>query len=118
MLTLLASGATAQETKPTSEASDVSALAERTQKSVVVIKQYGRNGKQDGMGAGFAVSADGLIATCLHVIGEARPVVVELADGRRFEATEVMRRIENSTLRLCVSRRPISPPCVWAIQKR
>jgi S1-C subfamily serine protease len=34
---------------------------------------YGRDGKQDGVGAGFIVSGDGLIATCFHVIDEARP---------------------------------------------
>ena len=41
------------------------------------------------MGAGFVVDKDGLIATNLHVIGEARPIVVTLADGRRLDATEV-----------------------------
>ena len=37
----------------------------------------GRNGKRDGLGTGFVVG-DGLIATNLHVIGEARPISVVL----------------------------------------
>lgn len=68
---------------------DVVTLTERARKSVVVVRHYGRDGKQDGVGTGFVVSKDGLIATCLHVIGEARPVSVELPDGRRFDAIEI-----------------------------
>ena len=49
----------------------------------------GRDGKQQGLGTGFVISADGLIATNLHVIGEARPITVQLADGSRHEATAV-----------------------------
>lgn len=102
LLVLFTGAADAAERKPAHEISDVIALAERAQKSVVVVTQYGRNGKQDGMGAGFVVSADGLIATCLHVIGEARPVTVELADGRRFDVTEV--HASDRTLDLAVVR--------------
>jgi regulator of sirC expression with transglutaminase-like and TPR domain len=35
------------------------------------------------------VSADGLIATNLHVIGEARPIDVQFADGRKFPVTAI-----------------------------
>ena len=41
------------------------------------------------MGTGFVVSSDGLIATNLHVIGEARPVTVCFRDGRTLPVTEV-----------------------------
>src|SRR5262249_9251697 len=44
---------------------------------------------QQGLGTGFIVGADGLIATNLHVIGEARPVSVRLADGKKYEVTAV-----------------------------
>ncbi|MGQ0637539.1 MAG: transglutaminase family protein [Planctomycetaceae bacterium] len=64
-------------------------LTEAARRAVVVISVSGRDGKQQGLGSGFVVSADGLIATNLHVIGEARPISVQLADGRRFQATVV-----------------------------
>src|SRR6185503_6667541 len=34
-------------------------------------------------------SPDGLIATNLHVLGEGRPVSVQLADGKQFDITAV-----------------------------
>ena len=67
----------------------VAALAERVRKSVVVVSFSGRDGKQQGLGTGFVVSADGLIATNLHVIGEARPIDVQFADGRTFPVTAI-----------------------------
>ena len=57
--------------------------------SVVTIRHVGRGGNDAGLGTGFVISSDGFIATNLHVIGEARPVSVELADGRAFDVTEV-----------------------------
>lgn len=57
--------------------------------SVVVIRVQGRDGNQASMGTGFVVSAGGLIATNLHVIGEARPISVLFADGRQFEVSRV-----------------------------
>lgn len=64
-------------------------LVDRTQKSVVVVETLGRDGKTLGVGSGFIVSEDGLIATNLHVIGEARPVRVKLYDQRQFPVVEV-----------------------------
>src|SRR5215468_548665 len=61
MLVFSALLAVADEKKTAGETPDLIGLAERAQKSVVVITQYGRNGKQDGMGAGFVLSVDGLI---------------------------------------------------------
>src|SRR6516225_1428122 len=67
----------------------VEQIAESARKSVVVITTSGRDGKKTGVGTGFVVSADGLIATNLHVIDEGRPITVELADGTRHEVTAV-----------------------------
>ncbi|MDA1164445.1 MAG: trypsin-like peptidase domain-containing protein [Planctomycetota bacterium] len=67
----------------------VAALAERVRKSVVIVSFSGRDGKQQGLGTGFVVSSDGLIATNLHVIGEARPIDVQFADGRKFSVIAV-----------------------------
>src|SRR5947208_16415872 len=47
------------ETPPLS----VEALTEQIKQSVVVISHFHRDGKEDGVGAGFVVSSNGLIAT-------------------------------------------------------
>jgi regulator of sirC expression with transglutaminase-like and TPR domain len=63
-------------------------VAAAARKSVVVITAPGREARSQRLGAGFVVG-DGLIATNLHVIGEARPIRVQLADGRRHDVTAV-----------------------------
>src|SRR5262245_56424348 len=65
----------------------VEQVSEMARKAVVVISVAGRDGRRQGLGSGFVISPDGLIATNLHVIGEARPIDVQLADGRKFQAT-------------------------------
>ena len=67
----------------------VEALSALARPSVVVISHFGRDGKEDGVGSGFVISTNGLIATSLHVVGEARPIAVELANGQRCEVTEI-----------------------------
>ena len=64
------------------DAKSVEALTATALRSVVVITHHGRDGKEDGVGAGFVVGTNGLIATSFHVIGESRPITVRLADGR------------------------------------
>ncbi|HLJ94427.1 MAG TPA: transglutaminase family protein [Gemmataceae bacterium] len=71
---------------PGKSVEQITALARQ---SVVVIKHAGRDGKQAGLGTGFVVDADGLIATNLHVLGEARPITVESADGKPYEVISV-----------------------------
>src|SRR5262249_36218739 len=70
-------------------AKTVEQLAESVRKSVVVITAPGRDGKRQGLGSGFVVSKDGLVATNLHVIGEGRPITVQTSDGRRHEVTAI-----------------------------
>jgi regulator of sirC expression with transglutaminase-like and TPR domain len=67
----------------------VEQITTMARKSVVVITFTARDGKRQGLGTGFVVKGDGLIATNLHVIGEARPITVETADGKRFPVTSV-----------------------------
>jgi serine protease Do len=67
----------------------VEELTEKAHKSLVVISHYGRDGKVDGVGSGFVVDADGLIATSFHVIGEARPIKVQFPDGSQKAVTEI-----------------------------
>jgi serine protease Do len=64
-------------------------LADELKPSVVVITMQGRDGQQQGLGTGFVISADGLIATNLHVIGEARPIRVQTADGKELPVSAV-----------------------------
>jgi S1-C subfamily serine protease len=66
----------------------VEEIAKRSKGSVVSIRFQGRRESDAGLGTGFVVG-DGLVATNLHVIGEARPITVELADGSSHEATAV-----------------------------
>lgn len=63
-------------------------IAEEVKPSVVKVMQEGREGL-DGLGTGFVVSKDGLIATNLHVIGEARRLEIEMSDGTKHEVTEI-----------------------------
>lgn len=67
----------------------VEELVERCRKSVVVITVEGRDGKRQGIGSGFIISQDGLIATNMHVIGEGRAIGVELADGKKLKPVAV-----------------------------
>ncbi|WP_170266908.1 trypsin-like peptidase domain-containing protein [Brevifollis gellanilyticus] len=66
----------------------VETIAKEVKPSVVKVLQDGREGL-DGLGTGFVVSPDGLIATNLHVIGEARRLEVELSDGTKHDVTEI-----------------------------
>jgi len=65
-------------------------LVEQAQRSVVVITFAGRDGRQQGLGSGFIIREDGLIATNLHVIGEGRPISVRLRDGKSHPVTEIV----------------------------
>ena len=67
----------------------VEELTALVRKSVVVVSFTGRQGKQKGLGSGFIISPDGLIATNLHVIGEARPITVQMVDGKRHDVTAI-----------------------------
>lgn len=64
-------------------------LARSVRPSLVSIEPAGRDGEIAGVGTGFIIAADGLIATNMHVIGEARPLRVELPDGKRLEVTGI-----------------------------
>lgn len=68
---------------------DVEKLTAMVRDSVVVVSFTGRDNKTVGLGSGFVISEDGLVATNMHVIGEARPVFVKTADGKRHAVTEI-----------------------------
>lgn len=79
----------AAETAPGSPAASIEKLVEQARRSLVVVTFKGRDGEREGLGTGFVIDRDGLIATNLHVIGEARPIVVRTLDGRRHEVTTI-----------------------------
>jgi serine protease Do len=59
-------------------------LARNARNSLVVLATRGRDGVGEGVGTGFVIDPSGLIATSLHVVGESRPVVARLLDGREI----------------------------------
>ncbi|MEQ9411857.1 MAG: transglutaminase family protein [Fuerstiella sp.] len=67
----------------------IETLAADVRKSLVIVRAVGRDGRDAGHGTGFVISRDGLIATARHVIGDRRPVRIELADGRQLPVTHV-----------------------------
>jgi serine protease Do len=84
----------------------VEAIADQTRPSLVIISSFGRDGNEDGLGSGFVISPDGLVATSLHVIGEARPISVRLANGKRFEVTEIHawdRKLDLAVIRIAAT---------------
>jgi serine protease Do len=83
--------------------SSVEELAKKVRSSIVAIRVSGRDGRQEGLGTGFVVSADGLIATNRHVLGEGRPLHVETADGKRHDVKVIHaadRKLDLAILRI------------------
>ncbi len=64
-------------------------LAKEVKQSLVVVHAMGRDRRSSGQGTGFVISSDGLIATARHVIGDRRPIRVELTDGTSLPVTHV-----------------------------
>ncbi len=67
----------------------IESLTAKVRSSVVTISATARDGSQGGVGTGFVIDESGLIATCLHVIGEGRPISVQLGEGKQLEVTGV-----------------------------
>ena len=64
-------------------------LARQIKPSLVAIYPAGREGTEAGVGSGFVISEDGLVATNFHVIGEGRALRVEFSDGSTREVLAV-----------------------------
>jgi S1-C subfamily serine protease len=108
------SGKTAQPIVVSAEdmpsAQTVEQIAEQARKSVVVITVAGRDGKQQGLGTGFVIRENGLIATNLHVIGEARPISVQFADGKKYDVQSVHasdRKLDLALVKIDAEKLPV-----------
>ncbi len=112
LLLLTVTAGAQPEPEPPAALASVEELAKRVRPSVVVVMSEGREGRQQGLGTGFLIDADGLIATNLHVAGEARPLAVQLADGSRHAVTEVTasdRAMDLAILRIKPPAEPLVP---------
>ncbi|MEI6534423.1 MAG: transglutaminase family protein, partial [Verrucomicrobiaceae bacterium] len=67
----------------------VTEITDSARSSIVTVTQIGRGELREALGTGFIISKDGLIATNLHVIGHARRIQVQLADGKSLDVTSV-----------------------------
>lgn len=83
----LAAGASRADEQAPGDA--VEKIAAKVRDSIVTVRFTGRSERDAGLGTGFVVGADGLVATNYHVIGDARPVSVELSDGSRHDVVEI-----------------------------
>ena len=79
----------AEETGEPDGVLSVEQVVDLARPSLAVISLSGRDGRDLGVGTGFVIDSAGLIATNLHVIGDARPFRVELGDGRQLTVTGV-----------------------------
>ncbi|HVY68383.1 MAG TPA: trypsin-like peptidase domain-containing protein, partial [Verrucomicrobiae bacterium] len=85
------------------------AIAELARNSIVTVGHQARGSRDESVGTGFVAGPGGLIATCLHVIGEGRPIYVRTADGRGLEVTEVHawdRKLDLAVLRVTDANLP------------
>jgi serine protease Do len=70
-------------------APSVTELTEMARPSIVTVTQIGRGGMHEALGTGFVISPDGLIATNEHVVGSARRLQVQFADGAIADVTSI-----------------------------
>jgi parallel beta-helix repeat protein len=80
---------------------DWTAVAQRAQSSVVKVIALTSGGESSG--TGFAVAADGIIATNQHVIEGATKIFVSLSDGKRYEVSRIVaqdRRLDLAILQV------------------
>jgi serine protease Do len=91
---------------------DEQTLTQKVKDAVVTIRHMDRAGNENGVGTGFVIDSNGLIATSLHVIGEARMVEILFADGSRHEPVAVHawdRALDLAVLRLDLKDLPALP---------
>ncbi|MDF1850352.1 MAG: tetratricopeptide repeat protein [Verrucomicrobiales bacterium] len=94
------------------EPGQVQKLTKLAKPSLVTVRQLGRDGKSRGTGSGFIIDAKGLIVTNLHVIGEGRPIEIELSDGTVMSVEEIRawdRRYDLAVIKVDPGARKLEP---------
>ncbi|TWU07349.1 putative serine protease HtrA [Symmachiella macrocystis] len=90
----------------------VQQLAKIAEEAVVEITVTGRRGDRVGLGTGFVIEPDGLIATNLHVIAEARPITVKTSQGDSYPADVVHasdRKLDLALIKIKAENLPALP---------
>ena len=77
------------EDSPVNSPESTEILVQRVRQSLVTIRATDRSGDETGIGTGFVIDADGLIATNLHVINEGRPFSITLWPDRLLQVIAV-----------------------------
>ncbi len=72
----------------------ISELADFVKRSLVVIRPAGRDGQDIGLGTGFVIASNGLIATARHCIEEGHDIRVETEGGKSLSVTHVYSQLE------------------------
>ena len=96
---------------PADESRSPQDLVALVQPSIVTIRVAGRDGGEAGIGTGFVLDANGLIATNLHVISEGRSFTVETSSRRRLKVLAVEasdRTADLAVIRVDVGDNPLS----------
>jgi len=91
---------------------NVEQLADSARDSLVAVTVQGRDGKQQGMGSGFVISPEGLIATNMHVVGEARPIQVQFPNGKQHDVQVIYasdRALDLAILKIDAEKLPALP---------
>ena len=89
LLVITPLGWAGEDSKDLIRPSTLKHLVEKVSPSVVTIRVRGRDGNPIGMGTGFVIDSQGLIATNFHVITEGRPFTVETPSGRMLSVLAV-----------------------------
>ncbi|MEM9281959.1 MAG: transglutaminase family protein, partial [Verrucomicrobiota bacterium] len=106
MVATLSLGASPDNEREEILAPPIEELVELSLPSIVTVTHRGRTSRNGGLGTGFVIGKNGLIATNLHVIGEARAIDIELSDGRALPVTEVFawdRRLDLAIVRVAAN---------------
>ncbi|WP_197455354.1 transglutaminase family protein [Stieleria neptunia] len=89
LLALLTTTAIFTASPLTADEQSHQSLIAKIRPSVATIRVQGRDGKPLGIGTGFIIDSDGLVATNFHVIDEGRPFTVETAGGKKLRVLGV-----------------------------
>lgn len=106
-LCLIVSGTSAAQGAPTPQQ-----IAQRAKLATVQIRSLDANGRVNGTGSGFFVSADGTIVTNFHVIEAAASLEVERDSGEIFDNVYYLAsdpRRDTAILKIPVADAPILP---------